>query len=209
MADLLPHAARLTGFAGLGLSVALAAGCDDKSTPAGANGPSIAVSAEPTAHPLDAVREAKAFLAPTRNLGKPVRGEVWFSPVAGEDDPALQVLIQLEHLEPESRYALTLHEYGDLSGGELGPPVLLPINDDEDTPVRPPGLLAVVQGGDEIGTIRTVDISGMSVAGQEPPILGRTVSLRKLDEANQPGEPLAIGVIGRVQTLPAPVGDSL
>jgi Cu-Zn family superoxide dismutase len=164
------------------------------------------VAAEPPAQPQPqhlsaaAVTKAVAVVAPT--LGNKCRGEVRFIQSA----EGVKVMARFEGLEPNSKHAMHIHQYGDChaadassAGGHYNPenhPHALP-----ETEMRHAGDLGNIQA-DAQGMAK-VDIvaKNITISGAKNPILGRAVILHKLpDDGSQPagnaGDRIACGVIG-------------
>ncbi|MEM7680853.1 MAG: hypothetical protein AAF288_02760 [Planctomycetota bacterium] len=197
------------GALALCVAVAPATGCKERAPKAGVpSGTDRQVSSQAPAHPLESLHEAKAFLAPTRNTGNAVSGEVWFREDLNNPEPGLEITLRLQHLKPDVRYAVTLHEFGDLSTAQLGPAVQTLVEDDPDTATAV-GLLTPVTGNADLERFLTVELPGASVGGTTRPILGRTLAVREWPADAEPGEPLAVGVVGRDQALTAGSADAL
>ncbi|MFW6353848.1 MAG: superoxide dismutase family protein, partial [Verrucomicrobiota bacterium] len=135
--------------------------------------------------------------------GSEVHGTVTFTAV---EDDMVRVEAHVTGLEPDSKHAIHIHEFGDVraedgtsAGGHYNPedhPHGLP---DEDT--RHAGDFGNLHA-DEDGVARfTLGVDNVTLFGKENPIIGRSVIVHaKKDDGGQPtgnaGARLAAGVIG-------------
>lgn len=164
------------------------------------------VTPEPQAPPeqepvLSLVPEAVCVLVPTQtSLAGGVRGTVRFEQRNG----GLYVSATLFGLDPGTNHRLVLHEFGDLTGGQLGASIGSPYfaGDEEQSG------LGEVQAGPDGVVVYTHRFTDLSIAGHDFPVLGRSVAVVRLDPevgddlASAPI--LAVGVIGQAWIEPAP-----
>ena len=149
---------------------------------------------------VDAV-ELIAVLSPTE--GNQASGVVTFKPVG---NGKVEVDAQLTGLPPNSKHAIHIHQYGDLtskdgkSAGDhynpLGHQHALP-----DKEVRHAGDFGNLESDASGNATFKLVVDNISLAGRLSPIIGRGVVVHaKIDDGSQPsgnaGDRIAVGVIG-------------
>lgn len=181
------------------LAAALAAGCASEG--AAPTSPPPAPVAEAAPSVWAGISEAVAVAHPTK--GSKVHGVVHFADVAD----GVRVTAEFEGLKPNSKHAFHIHEFGDCTGADgksagghynpEGHPHAGP-----DATMRHAGDLGNMEA-DAHGNARYERvISGLTVAGDHNPILGRSVVVHASEDdlASQPagnaGDRVACGVIG-------------
>jgi len=152
------------------------------------------------AHEGHAPLHAVAIMRGTK--GNKVSGEVRFAQTA----TGLQVVANLKGLEPNSKHAIHVHQFGDISkpdgtgtGGHYNPE-----KHDHALPgkeKRHAGDLGNLQADGEGNAKYTITVKNISVAGKLNPIAGRGVIVHaKADDGGQPtgnaGARIAQGTIG-------------
>jgi Cu-Zn family superoxide dismutase len=190
-----PEIAR--GRAGVGVAALLCsllclAGCGRESG-AAATGPA-------RVDPFAGIGHAVAVLEPT--AGNKVRGVVRIDDVPG----GAKVTADLEGLEPGSKHAIHIHEFGDVTapdgtsaGGHYNPegyPHALPPAEK-----RHAGDLGNLEADASGKAHLEITVRNFTVAGPKNPVLGRAVVVHaKADDGSQPtgnaGARIACGVLG-------------
>jgi superoxide dismutase, Cu-Zn family len=145
--------------------------------------------------------ELIAVLSPTE--GNQISGVVTFKSV---DDGKVQIEAKLAGLPPNSKHAIHIHQYGDLtskdgkSAGEhynpMGHQHALP-----DVKERHAGDFGNLESDQNGNVDFKLTVDNISLAGRLSPIIGRSVVVHaKLDDGGQPsgnaGDRIAVGVIG-------------
>jgi Cu-Zn family superoxide dismutase len=181
------------------LAAALAAGCASGGAPAASAPPAPVVEAAPGV--WAAISDAVAVAQPTK--GSSVHGVVRFTDVAD----GVRVTAEFEGLKPNAKHAFHIHEFGDCTGtdGKSAGGHYNPEGHQHagpDAPMHHAGDLGNIDA-DASGNARYERvISGLTIAGDHNPILGRSVVVHagEDDLASQPagnaGERVACGVIG-------------
>ena len=172
-----------------------------------AMGPPLLLAEEPVDEAMESspvivdATELVAVLSPTE--GNQTTGVVIFKSV---DKGQVEIDAQLTGLPPNSKHAIHIHQYGDLtskdgkSAGDHYNPMHHPhaLPDKENRHAGDFGNLESDQNGNANFKL-TVD--NISLAGRLSPIIGRGVVVHaKLDDGSQPsgnaGDRIAVGVIG-------------
>lgn len=181
------------------LAVAFAAGCASEGA-TNASAPPVPV-VEQSSGPWSEIHDAVAVAHPTK--GSHVHGVIRFTDVAG----GVRVTAEFEGLKPSTKHAFHIHEFGDCTsgdgksaGGHYNP---------EGHPHAGPD--AAMRHAGDLGNLETDAngvaryervISGVTVAGEHNPVLGRSVVVHASEDdlASQPagnaGDRIACGVIG-------------
>ena len=169
--------------------------------------PLLSIAEEPVDEAMESspvivdATELIAVLSPTE--GNQTTGVVTFKPA---DKGKVEIEARLTGLLPNSKHAIHIHQYGDLtskdgkSAGDHYNPMHHPhaLPDKENRHAGDFGNLESDQNGNADFKL-TVD--NISLAGRLSPIIGRAVVVHaKLDDGSQPtgnaGDRIAIGVIG-------------
>jgi superoxide dismutase, Cu-Zn family len=169
--------------------------------------PLLSIAEEPVDEAMESspvivdATELIAVLSPTE--GNQTTGVVTFKPA---DNGKVEIEARLTGLLPNSKHAIHIHQYGDLtskdgkSAGDHYNPMHHPhaLPDKENRHAGDFGNLESDQNGNADFKL-TVD--NISLAGRLSPIIGRAVVVHaKLDDGSQPtgnaGDRIAIGVIG-------------
>jgi Cu-Zn family superoxide dismutase len=169
--------------------------------------PLLSIAEEPVDEAMESspvivdATELIAVLSPTE--GNQTTGVVTFKPA---DKGKVEIEAHLTGLPPNSKHAIHIHQYGDLtskdgkSAGDHYNPMHHPhaLPDKENRHAGDFGNLESDQNGNADFKL-TVD--NISLAGRLSPIIGRAVVVHaKLDDGSQPtgnaGDRIAIGVIG-------------
>jgi superoxide dismutase, Cu-Zn family len=169
--------------------------------------PLLSIAEEPVDEAMESspvivdATELVAVLSPTE--GNQTTGVVTFKPA---DKGKVEIEARLTGLLPNSKHAIHIHQYGDLtskdgkSAGDHYNPMHHPhaLPDKENRHAGDFGNLESDQNGNADFKL-TVD--NISLAGRLSPIIGRAVVVHaKLDDGSQPtgnaGDRIAIGVIG-------------
>ena len=169
--------------------------------------PLLALAEEPVDEAMDTspvivdATELVAVLAPTE--GNQTTGVVTFKPV---DKGKVEIEAKLTGLPPNSKHAIHIHQYGDLtskdgkSAGDHYNPMHHPhaLPDKKERHAGDFGNLETDENGNADFKL-TVD--NISLAGRMNPIIGRGIVVHaKADDGSQPtgnaGDRLAVGVIG-------------
>jgi Cu-Zn family superoxide dismutase len=189
------HRSNRFGAIGAALLGLVIAGCGGNSSPADKNG-----NASMESNPFAGIDHAICVLHGTK--GNEVSGVVRFDAVEG----GVKVTADVEGLAPNSKHGFHIHEYGDCSaggatsaGGHYNPedhPHALPPK----TP-RHAGDLGNLEADASGKAHFEMTVEGISIAGENDPILGRGVIVHeKADDGSQPagnaGARVACGVIG-------------
>ena len=145
--------------------------------------------------------ELVAVLSPTE--GNQTTGVITFKPV---DKGQVEIEAKLTGLPPNSKHAIHIHQYGDLTskdgksaGDHYNPmhhPHALP-----DKEIRHAGDFGNLESDESGNANFKLTVDNISLAGRLNPIIGRGVVVHaKVDDGSQPsgnaGDRLAVGVIG-------------
>jgi Cu-Zn family superoxide dismutase len=145
--------------------------------------------------------ELVAVLSPTE--GNQTTGVITFKPV---DKGQVEIEAKLTGLPPNSKHAIHIHQYGDLTskdgksaGDHYNPmhhPHALP-----DKEIRHAGDFGNLESDESGNANFKLTVDNITLAGRLNPIIGRGVVVHaKVDDGSQPsgnaGDRLAVGVIG-------------
>ncbi|MCZ6795200.1 MAG: superoxide dismutase family protein [Planctomycetota bacterium] len=154
-------------------------------------------------NPWQGVRDAVAVLTPTK--GNKAHGKVSFNFRRRQ----MTVVAHIEGLEPNSKHAIHIHQFGDISmsdgkgtGGHYNPEM-----HDHGLPeknMRHAGDLGNLQADARGVAHYEITVDNLAIAGRKNPIIGRGVIVHaKPDDGGQPtgnaGARIAQGVIGVAQ----------
>jgi len=161
-----------------------------------ANTASVNADSHAAAEPTHAI----AVMRPTKD--NKVRGSVRFAMT----NKGVRVIANIKGLEPKSKHAIHIHQYGDISkpdgtgtGGHYNPE-----GHDHALPEkekRHAGDLGNLEADDEGNAKYSITVTNISIAGKKNPIAGRGVIIHaKVDDGGQPtgnaGPRIAQGAIG-------------